>query len=267
MVTRKTLQMGSVLALALTFLVVTPPLRCQEKASSTASTEASQPVLSSTPNSAAAALPSAPEAKKDAAPQGPSPIHYDGPLAPVGKTLNSWGISPSITFIQFWLANPSVGEVTGQQQNMSLIEFGGDLNLKKIARIPGATIHFRELSVPLVHNTGTYGEYAADVFVGQPGPYIPYQAHLTRFTWEQHLGEGRGVLEFGKSNAGNYFAVPVCNTNYGCQSLVTQYDGGMGEDPTPYANFLGRVGYNINKKATVQVAEWRSTASFPCKYR
>jgi len=238
--------MGFALALAFAFLIATPALQCQDK-----SDTVSSPV------------PVAPEAKKDATPKGPPPVHYDGLFPSAGKSLNSWGITPSITFIQFWLANPSMGEVTGQQQSMSLIEFGGDLNLKKIANIPGATIHFRELNVPLVHMTGTYGQAAADVFVGQPGPYIPYQAHLTRFTWEQHFGEDRGFVEFGKSNAGDYFAIPVCNTGFGCQSLLTQYDGGMGEDPAPYANFLARVGFNINKKASIQVAEWRSTAMFP----
>jgi porin len=182
----------------------------------------------------------------------------------VGKALNSYGISPSITFIQFWLANPSVGEATGQQQNMSLIDYGVELDMKKIAKVPGATLHFHELLVPLVHNTGTYGTDAADVFVGQPGPYIPYESHLTRFSWEQHLlGENRAVFEFGKSNAGDYYAIPVCNTNFGCESLLTQYEGGMGQSPAPYANFLGRIGFNFNKKASLQVAEYRETAQFP----
>jgi porin len=248
------------LALALAFLIVTPALLSQEKTDSTASTEASQTVTSSR---AVSELPPAPEVKKDAAPQGPRPVHYDGPLASLGKSLNAAGVAPSITFIEFWLGNPGVGESTGQQQAMSLFAYGLDLDMKKIAKIPGATIHFSDLFVPLVHNTGTYGSDAADVFIGQPGPYIPYQSHLTRFTWEQRLGEDRFRFEIGKSNAGNYFAIPVCNTNFGCQSLLTQYDGGMGESPTPYANFLGRVAFNIDKKSTIQIAEWRSTAEFP----
>lgn len=255
MVFRKTFITGYALALAFAFLTVPPAMQSQEKAGPAVSTEASQAIASPT-----AELPMAPEAKKSAPPQAP-PVHYDGLFPSVGKALNSWGISPSITFIQFWFGNPGVGEVTGEQQSNSLIEFGADFDLKKIATIPGATIHFRELNVPLVHNTGTYGAYAADVFVGQPAPYIPYAAHLTRFSWEQHLGNA--FFEFGKSNAGDYYATPVCNTGMGCGSILTQYDGGMGEDPAPYANFLGRVGYNINKKATVQVAEWRSDAAFP----
>ena len=262
MATRKTLQMGSALALALTFLIATPALLSQDKAGSAATTDASQTATVSTTNSGAAQPPAAPEVKKDSAPPAPV-VHFDGPLAPIGKYLNSKGIAPSVTFIQFWLGNPSVGEVTGKQQAMSLIDWGGEFDMKKIAKIPGATLHFHELYVPIVHNTGTYGEDAADVFVGQPGPYIPYQHHLTRFTWEQSFGEGKGVAEFGKSNAGDYYAIPVCNTNFGCQSLMTQYDGGMGEMPTPYANFLGRIGYNVNKKISIQIAEWRSTAMFP----
>jgi porin len=230
----------------------------QSKADSTGSTNGNAA------SSATAQLPSAPEPTKDTAmPPSLPPVHYEGPLAPAGKSLNSVGISPSIAFIQFWLANPSVGEVTGQEQGMSLIAYGVDLDMKKLSSIPGATIHFQELNVPLVHNTGTWGMDAADVYVGQPGPYIPDEDHLTRFTWEQHLDKDRFVFEFGKSNAGDYFAIPVCNTNYGCQSLMTQYDGGMGEDPTPYANFLGRIAYNINRKATLNIAEYRSTAQFP----
>jgi porin len=173
------------------------------------------------------------------------------------------GISPSITFLQFWLGNPSEGLATGQWQNMSLIDYGLELDMKKIAKVPGGTIHFHELFVPLVHNTGKFGEYAADIYGGQPGPFIPVESHLTRFTWEQHLAEDRLQFEFGKANAGDWYAIPVCNTVMGCESLMTEYDGGMGQMPTPYAEFLGRIRYKATKKLSVDVAEWRSTGQFP----
>ena len=84
MVTRKTLQMGSALALAFAFLIITPAIQSQDQASSAAATEASPTANLPTANCAAAQPPAAPEAKKDSAPPAPV-VHFDGPLAPLGK--------------------------------------------------------------------------------------------------------------------------------------------------------------------------------------
>jgi porin len=117
--------------------------------------------------------------------------------------------------------------------------------------------------VPTTHNTEGYGNLAGGDIIGQPGPFIPLYPHLIRFTWEQKLFNDRLDLEFGKANVGTWIVLPVCLVPFACQSPLTQYDGGAGEAPTPYANWLARVAYNPTPKLTMQVSEYRSTANFP----
>ena len=183
-------------------------------------------------------------------------------LSPVGTKLDQAGIHPEINLVQFWLGNPSLGERVHEQEALTLIAVGADLNLHKIARIPGATVHFEELFVPATADL-EYGGYVADEIGGQPPPYIPEVYHLTWFTWDQTLVENRLRFEIGKANPGRYFAKTVCNQEFTCQSPLLQYEGGAGVNPAPYANWLGRVVVNVTPSLQLQAAEWRSTAAFP----
>lgn len=183
-------------------------------------------------------------------------------LAPVGKALANHGITPEVNLIQFLLGNSSLGEKTGEEEALTLFSVGADFNLKKIAKVPGATLHLEELFVPTTSNQD-YGGYVGDDIGGQPPPYIPYIYHLTRATWEQDLLRKKLNVEFGKENMGRYLVKTVCNQDFTCQSPLTQYSGGAGLNPAPYGNWMWRATVNVTPQLHVTGAEWRSSIAFP----
>lgn len=177
-----------------------------------------------------------------------------------GQALQNLGITPSLTLSQFWLENPSAGQQTGNHEALTMLTVGADFDLQKIVGIPGATIHFQQLFVPFVVNT-LYGSQVGDSIAGQPSPYVPKKAHLTLFTWEQKFFDDRATLEFGKSNAGNYFAVPVCELPYGCFSPILQDSAQI--NPIIYSNWGMRAAYRFTNEITAQVGVWKADATFP----
>lgn len=187
----------------------------------------------------------------------------DGPFKDLGTKLNEKGITPTAVVLQFFLMNPSLGQQTMNWGGLTLITVGGEFDLNRLLGFQGAQIHFAQLYVPITRNL-SYGNLdVGDELGGQPPPYIPYLEHLVQFTWEQKLFKNHLDFELGKGNAGTYFAQTVCNQAFTCQSILVQDSGGSGMNPAPYANWIGRVAYNFNPKAALQVGEWRSTAAFP----
>lgn len=177
-----------------------------------------------------------------------------------GQALRNLGITPSLVLAQFYLDNPSAGQQTGNHEALTFLAVGTDIDLQKMVGLPGATIHFQELLAPFVVNT-LHGGEVGDSIVGQPSPYIPRKAHLTLFTWEQKFLEGRATVEFGKSNAGNYFAVPVCELPFGCLSPIIQDAAQV--NPIIYSNWGLRAAYKFTNEITAQMGVWKSDATFP----
>jgi porin len=191
---------------------------------------------------------------------GPVEAPRQGPLSGIGQKLNDWGFTPVLNLVQMYLANPGVGQQTGNHEALTFISVGGDFDMQKIAGFPGATIHFQQLFVPWTTNLG-WGTQVGDVLAGQPGPYVPKVSHLAMFTWEQKAFQDKLDFEVGKSNPGLYFAAPVCNQGFGCQSAILQDNAGM--NPPIYVNWGGRVRYNFTPAWSVQAGVWRSNPAFP----
>ncbi|MGI4860671.1 MAG: carbohydrate porin [Janthinobacterium lividum] len=184
----------------------------------------------------------------------------DLPLASVGRVLNDAGIHPTLSLVQFYLANPSLGEQTGNHEILTMFNLGFDLDLQKLAGVPGSKIHFQQLLAPVTSNTG-YGGQVGDAIAGQSAPYLARKAHLTLFTLEQDFLGDRVEVEFGKSNAGNYFALPVCNQPFGCTSPLLQENAAF--NPPIYANWGGRVQYKFTPAFSVQAGMWQSHVAAP----
>lgn len=225
---------------------------------------ATEPAAQATPDEGAPgqAIPSAPAA----APTRSFKTVMEGKVPPfpgLAEALSRRGITPVLNIVQFWLGDPSMGQDPGNWEELTLLTAGVDLDLQKIAGYPGATIHFSEMFVPTTHNTEEYGNQVGDAILGQPGPYIPFFPHLTRFTWESKAFNNRLDLEVGKANTSNYFVLPVCLVPFACSSPLAQYDGGFAQMPAPYANWMARVAYNFTPAITAQVTEYRTTATFP----
>ncbi len=193
-------------------------------------------------------------------PENPMPESKDGPLANQGQWLVDHGITPHLTFIQLYFANPGVGVETDQSESVSIFTVGASLDLEKMIGLSGGTIHYEHLFAPWIHNLN-YGMQASSTIVGTLGPYIPKTSHLTLFTYEQKLLDDKLTLEAGKSNAGNYFALPMCNSPTLCVSATLQNIVGI--NPPPYANWSARMAYDLSPKLRVQTGWWRSDAAFP----
>lgn len=189
-----------------------------------------------------------------------SSSQFEGILAKQGESLHDWGITPHLSFTQMYYTNPGVGVDTGHSEAVSLIVGGLEFDLEKIAGLKGAKINFEELYVPWIRNL-EYGNQASSVIVGTLGPYIPQSTHLTRFTYEQKLLDDKATIELGKSNAGNFFATPMCNSPTMCVSASLQKIVGI--NPPPYANWSARFAYHLNPQVTLQTGWWRSDAAFP----
>ncbi|QKZ04468.1 carbohydrate porin [Pseudomonas eucalypticola] len=177
-----------------------------------------------------------------------------------GKWLNDHGISPHLSMTEIYLRNPSAGLSTGNHEALTLFAIGSDFNLDKLVGIPGGTLHFEQLYVPWTSNLA-YGTQVGDVIAGKPGPYIPRVSHLTLFTYEQKLLDDKLAIEVGKSNAGNYFALPLCNVPLGCVNAILQDTAGI--NPPPYANWGARIGYDLTPALRAQVGAWRSNNAYP----
>ncbi len=190
----------------------------------------------------------------------PPPSARSGPLSAWGEKLNGWGITPVLNMVQMYLTNPSVGQQTGKHEALTFFTIGADFDMGKLAGFNGSTIHFQQLYVPFTTNLG-WGKQAGDVLIGEPGPYVPKVSHLAMFTWEQKAFGDKLDFEFGKSNPGLYFAMPVCNQGYACQATMLQDNAGM--NPPIYVNWGGRVRYNITQEVAVQAGVWRSNPAFP----
>lgn len=251
-------------------LSIAPALLSQDKPSPSPATTDRTVAVNTAGPATPAGLPNAPTpATKNAAtvpappPPPPSLVPPDGPLKDWGTILNQKGIIPTMNVLQFFLTNPSLGQQTGNHEALTLITVGGEFDLNRLLGFQGAQIHFSQLFVPITRNLAYGNIDVGDELGGQPPPYIPQLEHLTQFTWEQKLFRNHLDFELGKSNAGNNFALTVCNQAFTCQSVLVQDSGGMGLNPAPYGNWLGRVAYNFTPKATLQVGEWRSTAAFP----
>lgn len=177
-----------------------------------------------------------------------------------GDWLNAHGVNPHLTFTQLYFANPDVGVDTNKSESVSIFTVGAALDLEKLIGLKGGTIHYEHLFAPWIHNLN-YGGQSNSTLVGTLGPYIPKTSHLTLFTYEQKLLDNKLTLEAGKSNAGNYFALPMCNSPIMCVSAMLQNVVGM--NPPPYANWSARMAYDLSPKLRVQTGWWRSNDAFP----
>ncbi|HBF31614.1 MAG TPA: porin [Rhizobium sp.] len=184
-----------------------------------------------------------------------------GPLATLGKKLRDKGINLDLKAVNIFVSNPSMGLKTGQYENVFVLDMGVDLDLEKLMELEGSTVHFHYFYVPGTYNSGTFGDYGGDSLIGNAGPFIPEEWHLTQLAWEQKLFDGKVDTSFGIDQAGNYFAKPLCNQGFLCQSGSLQT--GVGINPPPYANWSARAAYHFTPEWTAQAGFWRSNAAFP----
>lgn len=183
----------------------------------------------------------------------------------LGKTLRDYGVSPHIDVTEIALRNPSVGFETGNRYAITIFGVGADIALDKLANIKGGTLHFQQLYVPWVSHQSNYGPdfggQVGDTIAGSPTPFVPTVSHLALLTYEQKLMDDKLTLEVGKSNAGNYFGLPLCNVPFGCVNIIKQNTAAI--NPPPYGNWSLRAAYDFTPRVRGQLGAWRTDSNYP----
>jgi porin len=186
----------------------------------------------------------------------------NGPLASFGESLHSEGINPTLNQYGMYLANPTMGIDKGNHEWVNIFDMGLTADLNTMFSLKGAKVNFHEWYVPTPDGNGDiFGSETGDYIIGNAAaPYIPKHWHLNQLTWEQALLDNQMVVEFGKENAGNHFATPLCNQGYLCQGVM---GAGAGMNPAPYANWGARMAVNVTPEMTTQIGYWKDNNFYP----
>ncbi len=174
----------------------------------------------------------------------PSPL-IGTPLEPIvrlGQSLNAAGILPRVRYVQSFAGNPSGGLAQGTDTS-GVVIFGADLNMEKIAGIPGAQVHTTFAQF--------FGHELSSDYIGsrtkvQSFYYPKKQFELAEFTYEQALFDKRLSFVVGRANATGSFA----RSTYGCRfqnvaDCPFELTQAVGAFPGfPYVNWGGSVRYN-----------------------
>ncbi len=124
-----------------------------------------------------------------------------------GKTLLDDGIEFHGIAFDHFLGNPSAGSITGQTYNLAGIVPAVDLDLGKIANIPGGYLHVRVTFFGLRSNIPTIITDAGGYLTGNqttPAPSTT-QAVISVLTYEQKLLADRLSIEVGRTSIFRYF--------------------------------------------------------------
>lgn len=133
------------------------------------------------------------------------------------KASEDYGVLPSFSYTASVQGNPTGGMSRGAAYVHNIV-FGADLDLDKIAGIPGASITIsgvhaagRNLSSRNIGNTFTVSQ----AFVGH-GTYL-YELY-----WQQEFAEDNVVLQVGRLNSSNFATLPA---------FGLQVNGGINGNP------------------------------------
>lgn len=181
-------------------------------------------------------------------------------LSDMGQALKRYGITPHFIGSYAYFSNPSTGVETGKNEQMGVLMAGFDADLQKMNLIHGGTIHFEQMWFPYHHNLD-YGSQAGSILVGNPPPYVPKVAHLSRFTYEQRLFDDKLSVEFGKSNPGAFYGKSLCIYEFSCVNPVLQKTAYF--SAAPYAGWGARIAYEIMPKLVLSAGAWRTYGAFP----
>ena len=170
---------------------------------------------------------------------GDAPAGLLAPAVRVGQGMLDSGVLPRLRYIDAFAANPTGGLKQGAD-NSGVVIFGADMDLNKIASVPGAFLHLgfaqlygHELSTDNIGSRTKVQSY-----------YYPYkQFELSELTYEQSLFNDRLNVVVGRANATGEFARDTFGCRFenvaDCPLELTQLVAGF--PGFPYVNWGGRV--------------------------
>ena len=167
-----------------------------------------------------------------------------------GKTLLDDGVDFHGIAFDHFLANPSAGIVTGQTSNLAAVRPAVDLDLQKIAGIPGGNLHFSMTFFGLRSDLPQILTQVGGFQTGfQTTPAVQTNI-VSLLTYEQRLLGDRLSLEVGRTNVYNYFELPNGLDPFTQFSPTFQITADL--PSPPYPNWGGRALYKITPSWYVQ---------------
>jgi porin len=164
-------------------------------------------------------------------------------LNAVGRTLQDLGVDVHGLMIEQYMNNVSAGELPGHNSNQLLFIPSIDLDMSKIAGIPGGQVHLAGTFWGLRENVPGETEQIGGVLGGYPASPTMTAHEFSLATYEQKLFNGALDIEAGRTNPSRYFDQPNCLAFFSCFSPTVTVDADLGTPP--YAVWGGRVKVNM----------------------
>ena len=172
-----------------------------------------------------------------------APVVNTGLFPGLGSELLNDGIDFHGGLLDHAVTNPSTGNTPGNSAQLGIVRPELDLDLGKIAGIPGGFLHgaltywFTKNNEPgIIAQTG-------GVLDGYQNTPILEASTLTRLTYEQLLLNNRLDIEVGKSNVHQYFFIPNSLDPFSYDSPLLNVDADF--NSIPYALLMGKATYKL----------------------
>ncbi len=172
-------------------------------------------------------------------------------ISDFGQELSDIGIYPTARYLGQFADNPVGGQRQGAGYDGELT-FGATFDMRKLANIPGASIHvlFTDRSGSLISNQYINTSLSVQDFYGADQTY-----QLTAFTWEQRLFNDKVDINVGRTDIAFLYSAfncdfeshGLCGRPYGMSKNLstsvypeTVWGGRVLVAPTP--NLYGKIG-------------------------
>ena len=161
----------------------------------------------------------------------------------LGEALQDNGIDLHGSILDIFLANPNAGAEPGHTSNFGAVSVAADVDLRKLADLPGI-VHFSETLYVLRSNMpGMIVDVGSSLGGYQTTPVVSANT-LNVLTYESDLLNGRLSLEAGKTNLYNYFFLPNGLDPLNYFSTVLNLDGNF--LPVVWPIWGGRATYKLD---------------------
>lgn len=179
--------------------------------------------------------------------QAPAPAQQGTPadsgLNNLGRSLQDSGVDVHGLFIDQAIDNASMGQSPGHVSNQALFIPAIDLDMDKIAHIPGGRIHLAGTVWMLKDNVPGITSQIGGILGGYVTSPTTTGQEFSVATYEQRLFGGVLDIEGGRTNANRYFDLPNCLAFFSCFSPTVSVDADIA--PPPYAVWGGRAKVNL----------------------
>ncbi len=167
-----------------------------------------------------------------------------------GATLLNDGIDIHGIVFDHFLANPTAGVQPGQTSNLAAFRPAVDLDLGRLLGLTGGYVHFGMTFFGLRSDLPQVITQTGGVIDGFQTTPATQTAIVSILTYEQRLLNNKLSIEFGRTNAYNYFLLPNSLDPFSYYSTSFQVTGDFAS--TPYPVWGARTTYKLGSSWYLQ---------------